>query len=119
MLAMFNLYSPIAMNGVVYRGDVRMIERRQQLRFAPETGDPLRVPSKRPMQAFHGDTPIQFGVPRAVPLPHAACTNHAGNFIRTQPCPDRESGGVGSWPIGAQAGFEKTGGMGVQGWARF
>ena len=54
------------------RGDVRMIERREHLRFAPEAGEAIGIARKiRGQQDFDGDLAAELGVAGAVDLAHA------------------------------------------------
>ena len=56
----------------VDRGDVRMIERREDLRFTGKARESLRVRSEELGQDFDCHVAIELGVARAIHLAHAA-----------------------------------------------
>ena len=58
-----------------------MVQRREQLRFAPETSEAVRILSKRVRENLERDTPIQFDIVAAIHLPHPARANELANFI--------------------------------------
>jgi hypothetical protein len=49
-------------------GDVRVIQRRQRLGFALETGDTFRISGEGRRQDFDGDVAIQLGIASLVDL---------------------------------------------------
>jgi len=52
--------------------DVRMIERRERLRFAREPHQPIRIVRKRVREDFERDLAIELGIARPIHLPHPA-----------------------------------------------
>ena len=66
-------------------GDVRVIERREQLGLAPEAGHALRVLRKRRRKHLDRDVAPELRVPRAEHLAHPAGADGAGDLVRTQP----------------------------------
>jgi hypothetical protein len=62
--------------GVIFEAvdaaDVRMIERRENLRLAPEACEPIRVIRKGRRQHLDRDVAIELGVVRAIHLAHTA-----------------------------------------------
>jgi hypothetical protein len=56
----------------INRSDVRMIERREQLRFALEAGEPFGIIRKRVRKDLEGNVASELGVPRAIHLAHPA-----------------------------------------------
>ena len=69
----------------VNAGNVRMIQRGQQLRFALEPSDPFGILGERCGQALDRHAPIEAGIASAIDLAHAARTQSRFNFIRTDP----------------------------------
>ena len=65
----------------VNRGDVRMIQRRQHLGFAPESREPIRIQRERFGQHLQRHVAIQLRVARAIHLPHPARTEDSKDFI--------------------------------------
>ena len=58
-------------------GDVRMVQRRERLRFAREPGEPVGIAGERVRQDFQRDVAIELRIARAIHLPHAACADWA------------------------------------------
>ncbi len=65
--------------------DVLVIERREHLRLAPEPGKPVRIGCPCVRQDFQRDVAIEFRVPGAVDLTHAARAEGGDDFVRTKP----------------------------------
>ena len=61
----------------VNAADVRMIERREDLRLALEAGEPIRITRKGRWQYLNRDVAIELGVVRAIHLAHAADAEQA------------------------------------------
>jgi len=68
----------------VNRGDRRMIERGQQLRFAREPRDAVGVVAKSLRQDFDRHLAAQTRIMRAIDLPHSSGTEHGDDFVRTE-----------------------------------
>jgi len=64
--------------------DVRMIERRQHLRLAPEPGEPVGVIREGVGKNFQRDVAIEPGVPRAENFAHPAFADGADDFVGTE-----------------------------------
>src|SRR5437773_2218004 len=73
----------------VNRRDIRMIERREELRFAPEPRNTVAIQRERFRQYFQGDVAIERRVSRAIDLAHAARAEWPGDFVRSKPSPGR------------------------------
>jgi hypothetical protein len=58
-----------------------MVQRREHLRFAPETSEAVRILGKHIRENFERDTPIQFDIVAAIHLPHPARADELANFI--------------------------------------
>ena len=63
-------------------GDVRVIERGQDLGFALEPGEPIGVSGERRGKHLERDLALQIHVGRAIHLAHAALTDQGVHFIR-------------------------------------
>ena len=61
--------------------DVRMIERRKQLRLSAEPGETIRIVGDGGQQYLDCDVAIQLRVARAVDLAHAARANGRNDFV--------------------------------------
>src|SRR4029450_4784032 len=68
----------------IYRGDVGVIERRQQLCFALEPRTPVGVARESRRQNLDGDIPFQLRVKGTVDLTHSACANQGDDFVRSE-----------------------------------
>ena len=64
--------------------DVGMIERRQRLRLALESRQPLRVAGKRRRQRLQRDVAAQLRVARPIDLAHAAGAEWSKHFVWTE-----------------------------------
>jgi hypothetical protein len=95
--------------------DVRMIQRRQDLRLAPEASDTGAVVSQRRREHLDGDVPTKLDVARAVHVAHAAGADARGDFVLAQPPPDERRGGwLKAGRIGMEGGLlEKVVGKGL------
>src|SRR5213593_990799 len=65
----------------VDRGDMRMIERGQQLRLALESSDPFRIFCEELGQSFDGDVAIELGVTGFVDFAHPTGTDGTENLV--------------------------------------
>jgi hypothetical protein len=63
--------------------DVRVIQRREDLGFALEAGQPVGVVREQLREHFQRDIAIELGVARAVDLTHAAATKRGDDLIKT------------------------------------
>ena len=61
--------------------DVRMVERRQHLRFALEPREPFGIGGEQIRQDFDGDVAIELRVAGAVDLAHAALADQRDDFV--------------------------------------
>ena len=68
----------------VDRGDVRMIQRRERLRFALETRQAIGIVGERVRQNLDRDLASQLRVARAIHLAHAAGTEYRDDLIRAE-----------------------------------
>ena len=66
----------------VNRGDVGMIQRREELRFSPEPIDAQLIVCERFGQDLDGDVALELPIARGVNLAHAACAKQAQDPIR-------------------------------------
>ena len=64
--------------------DVRVVECREDFRFAPEPCQPIRVGGDAFWQDLDGDRPFEVGVGGAVDLAHSAHANLRGDFVRAE-----------------------------------
>ncbi len=64
--------------------DVRVIERRQQLRLALETRHALGIIGQRRGQQLQRDVAAQRGIAGAIDLAHAAGTEQRDDFVRAE-----------------------------------
>jgi len=69
----------------VDRGDVRVIEGGQHLRFPLEAREPLGVLRDWDREDLDGDLAIELGVPRAEHLAHAACAEGGDDLVGAEP----------------------------------
>jgi hypothetical protein len=70
---------------VVDAADVGMLERRDRLGLAFETGAPLRIAGDLGRQHLDRDRPIEARVAGPIDLPHTAGADRGGHFIRAEP----------------------------------
>ena len=68
----------------VNRGDVRMIERGQDLRFALEACEPVDIEGEELGQNLQRDVAIELGVACAIDLAHPTRTKRAEDFVRAE-----------------------------------
>ena len=69
----------------VDRGDVRMIQRREQARLALEAREPLGIGGERRRQDLDRDVAAEPGVARAVDLAHAARAERCHHLVDAEP----------------------------------
>ena len=69
----------------VDRGDVGVVERREHLRLAPESGQPLGILRHRLGKDLDRDVAVEFGVPRPVHLPHPARSERRDDLVGAEP----------------------------------
>ena len=62
-------------------GDVRMVQRRERLRFALEPREAIGIAGERVRQDLDRDVAIQLRVARAVDLAHAAFADRRDDFV--------------------------------------
>jgi hypothetical protein len=72
--------------------DVRVIQRREQLRLALEAREPLRIACDRLRQDFDRDVAIQRRIARAIDFAHPAGANRTDDLVRAETGADREHG---------------------------
>ena len=65
--------------------DVGMVERRQHLRFALESRQPVRVGGHRRRQYLDGDVTLQLAVAGAIDLAHAARAQGPDDGVDAEP----------------------------------
>ena len=70
--------------------DVRMVERGEQLRLAPEARHALRIVDEARWQCFQRDITIQPRVARAIDLAHPSDAEQRTNLVGPQPGSRRE-----------------------------
>jgi hypothetical protein len=63
-------------------GDVRMVERREHLRFPSEPRDTIGIEGEQRWQYFERDRAIQLRIPRAVHLAHGARADEIDDVVR-------------------------------------
>src|SRR5579864_9514343 len=70
-----------AING----GNIGMVQRGEDLRFALETSHAVGVRGERLRQDLDGHVPVEIGVAGAVDLPHASAAQQVRDSVRPQP----------------------------------
>ena len=65
-------------------GDVRMVQRGQDLGLTLEAGQAVGVISKHVRQDLQRHVPVQLGVTGAIDLAHAARSDEGGHFVRAE-----------------------------------
>ena len=68
----------------VDRADVRMIERGQDLRFAPESGERLGVLERSARENLEGDLSTEFGIAGAIDLAHSTFAQLGDDLVSPQ-----------------------------------
>ena len=76
-------------------GDVRVVQRREDLRLALEARDAIAVGGDRCVQRFDCDRAIELGIAGAIHLAHAAFAEQGRDFVRADSGAGRE-GHLGS-----------------------
>jgi len=66
-------------------GDIRMVERRQYLRFPLQAPEATRIVEKTIVQNLDGDVPIELRIPCPIHRSHPAGANGGNDLIRAQP----------------------------------
>ena len=66
------------------RGDVRMVEGGQQLRFALEARNALRIAAERVGKDLDRDVAPELGVARPVDFAHPTHSERGENFVRSE-----------------------------------
>ena len=69
--------------------NIRVIQRREHLRFALESREPVWVRGKRRRQDLQRDIAIERRIARTIDLAHPARAEGADDFIRTEMRSDR------------------------------
>jgi hypothetical protein len=64
--------------------DVRVIERRECLRFARKSRQPMGIGRKDIRQDLDRDVAIQLRITRAMDFAHPACPERAEDLVRTE-----------------------------------
>ena len=64
--------------------DVRMVQRREHLRFSAEPREAVGIVGDSWQQHLDCDVSIQLGVARAIHLAHPACAERGQDFVRTK-----------------------------------
>ena len=80
--------------------DVRMIQRREDLRFALEAREAIGIVRERVRQDLDRDVAIQLRVARAIDLAHAACADRGDDFVDAE----ARAGGEGQVAASIRAG---------------
>jgi hypothetical protein len=75
----------------VHRGNVGMIQRRQQFRLALKAGDAIGIAAHRLGQDFDRDVALQLRIARAIHLAHAAGADRVEDLERAKPRARREA----------------------------
>ena len=65
-------------------GDIGMIQRHQQLRFALEPRQPFRIGHEGIRQQLQRDIPLQPRIPGAIHLSHSTLTQQGRHFVRAE-----------------------------------
>src|SRR6187399_3500779 len=78
----------------VQRGDVRVIQRGEHTSLALKTQEPVAIGEEFLEDNLQGDVAAKPGVPGLIDGTHAAFTEKAGDFIRTEPRARRERHGA-------------------------
>ena len=91
--SMTSARDPAAFLDAVDVGDIRMIQRRQRLRFTLESREPLGVVGEGVGQDLERDVALQPGVGRAIDLAHAPGTERGDDLIKA----DAGAGCEGQW----------------------
>ena len=64
--------------------DVRVVQRRERLGFALESGQPFEIAPERVRQNFDRDVTVELGIARAIHLTHAAGAERRDNLERAE-----------------------------------
>jgi hypothetical protein len=82
-------------------GNMRMVQRREQFRFALEPREPIGIRRQRRWQDLDRDLTFQPGVGGAIHLPHAALADLRGDVVDAETCAGREAQTAGSIAVSA------------------
>ncbi len=74
----------------VDRGDVGMVEGSEDLRFACEAREPVRIEPRQRRENLERDVAVQLGVPRAIDLAHPAGAEQRDDLVVAKPGSSRE-----------------------------
>ena len=90
----------------VNRGDIGMVQRREQLRLALESRDAIRVGHKGVGEDLDRDVATELRVARAIDLAHAAGAEWRDDFIGPESRTGSKQHGVArrAWVRGSRAG---------------
>ena len=83
--------SPVRLVDAVDRADVRMVQRGEDLRFAAEARETIGIVDETVRKDLQRDVATEFGVARAIHVPHAAGSERRNDFMR----PEAGAGGQG------------------------
>ena len=67
------------------RGDVGMVQRRKNLRFALEPSEAVRIEREKVRENLESDVPMQSGIVAPIDLSHPTRANELADFIDAQP----------------------------------
>src|SRR6185369_12587902 len=81
---------PVRIFEAVDTGDMRMVQRGENLGFSAETAMPVRIGRDQLRQNFERHVTIELRVTRAIHLTHTAGANRGQNFVRSEACTGRE-----------------------------
>jgi len=68
----------------IHRGDVGMVERREEFRYALEARQPIRILRERLRQDLDRDVALQPRIARAVDLTHSARPDERDHFVDSE-----------------------------------
>ena len=75
----------------VDRGNARMVQAGEHLRFPLEAGEPIRIRGERFGQDLERDLPIELGIGGLIDLAHPALTNEGSHVVVAESGADSES----------------------------
>ena len=84
--------------------DVRMIERRENLRFTTEASEAFRMVRDLGQQDLERHVTIELGVMRAIHLAHPAGAEQGDDLVEAE----ARAGGEGHWVGGSIAGLSRS-----------
>jgi hypothetical protein len=83
-IALNELHNEASFFDAVDRSDVKIIERRQNLRLALEAGEPFGIFSERRRQHLDRDIALELGIAGAIYLTHAAAADQRQDPVLAQ-----------------------------------